>query len=117
MKIVTYYLFYVCIEHASCHTMTFDAYARVTNPNTAISIDYQHDIMDRSKSVSFFSKLGCVCVVHAYVDERKQTTAIVMLLPSLRARRATRLLSFFSPGIPFSILLTSFSFFFSFVFI
>lgn len=66
-NIVTYYWFYVCAEHASCHPMTFDAYARVTNPNTAISIDHQHDIMDRSKSVSSFSlvrKLQCVCVVH-----------------------------------------------------
>ncbi len=55
MKIVTYYLFYVCVEHASCHMMTFDAYARVTNPNTAISIDCQHDIMGKSKSVSSLS--------------------------------------------------------------
>ena len=73
--------------------MTFDAYARVTNPNTAISIDHQHDIMDRSKSISSFSlvrKLRCVCVVHREIVERKQTSAIAMPSPSLRARRITR---------------------------
>lgn len=98
MKIVTYYLFCVCLEQASCHTMAFDAYARITNLNTAVSIDRERNAMGGSKSISslsFFLQLGCISVMHAHAYKRKQTTSTAMLSLGLGVRHTTRTFSFF----------------------